>query len=292
MTVGEDGEAAATDDGPSGVPPPAAVAAPEAAEEGTTADEVEGFTIDVPSFRGPLELLHHLIERRELDVTEVSLLAVTEQYLEYLHQQDQIDLTALADFVAVGARLLLLKSRALLPHDEEIHDAEDETDPQSLIDALNEYRRFKEAAAFLGERDRAGQRSYTRSAAPPAIPLPTGLDTVSVDVLADLFREVLARIPEDEPIGEVEREPVRLADRIGLLVGTLERDGQLSFREMMSSATSRVVVIVDFLAVLELIKAGYLRAQQAQAFGDIDLVHVEGVAAPEAALMTDDFAGA
>lgn len=288
MTVREDGEVAAAGDGPSDAS--AAVAAPEADAGG--GGDVERFPIDVPAFRGPLELLHHLIERRELDITEISLLAVTEQYLEYLHEPEQIDLTALAEFVAVGARLLLLKSRALLPHEEEINDVEDEADPQGLIDALNEYRRFKGAAEFLAERDRAGQRSYTRSAAPPAIPLPTGLDTVSVDVLADLFREVLARIPEEEPAGEVERERVTLSDRIGRLVETLERDGQLSFREMMGSATSRVVVIVDFLAVLELIKAGYLRAQQAQAFGDIDLVHVEGVAAPEAASMTEDFAGA
>lgn len=288
MTVSEDGETVGTGDGPSAASPPVAALEP-AAGEGA---DVERFAIDVPSFHGPLELLHHLIERRELDITEISLLAVTEQYLAYLREPEQIDLTALADFVAVGARLLLLKSRALLPHEEEIDDAEDEADPQGLIDALNEYRRFKQAAEFLGARDRAGQRSYTRSATPPEIPLPTGLDTVSVDALADLFREVLARIPEQEPAGEVERQTVTLADRIGRLVETLERDGQLSFRELMGGATSRVVVIVDFLAVLELIKAGYLRAQQAQAFGDIDLVHVEGVAAPEAASMTGDFAGA
>lgn len=288
MTVSEDGDAAATGDGPSTASPPVAALEPAAGD----GEDVERFAIDVPSFHGPLELLHHLIERRELDITEISLLAVTEQYLAYLHEPEQIDLTALAEFVAVGARLLLLKSRALLPHEEEIDDAEDEADPQGLIDALNEYRRFKQAAEFLGARDRAGQRSYTRSATPPEIPLPTGLDTVSVDALADLFREVLARIPEQEPAGEVERQTVTLADRIGRLVETLERDGQLSFRELMGGATSRVVVIVDFLAVLELIKAGYLRAQQAQAFGDIDLVHVEGVAAPEAASMTGDFAGA
>lgn len=288
MTVSEDGETAATGDGPSTASPPVAALEPAAGD----GEDVERFAIDVPSFHGPLELLHHLIERRELDITEISLLAVTEQYLAYLREPEQIDLTALAEFVAVGARLLLLKSRALLPHEEEIDDAEDEADPQGLIDALNEYRRFKQAAEFLGARDRAGQRSYTRSAAPPEIPLPTGLDTVSVDALADLFREVLARIPEQEPAGEVERERVTLSDRIGRLVETLERDGQLSFRELMGGATSRVVVIVDFLAVLELIKAGYLRAQQAQAFGDIDLVHVEGVAAPEAASMTEDFAGA
>lgn len=288
MTVSEDGDAAATGDGPSTASPPVAALEPAAGD----GEDVERFAIDVPSFHGPLELLHHLIERRELDITEISLLAVTEQYLAYLREPEQIDLTALAEFVAVGARLLLLKSRALLPHEEEIDDAEDEADPQGLIDALNEYRRFKQAAEFLGARDRAGQRSYTRSAAPPEIPLPTGLDTVSVDALADLFREVLARIPEQEPAGEVERQTVTLSDRIGRLVETLERDGQLSFRELMGSATSRVVVIVDFLAVLELIKAGYLRAQQAQAFGDIDLVHVEGVVAPEAASMTEDFAGA
>jgi segregation and condensation protein A len=305
MTVRESGESEAADGGPSPEASPPAVAVDTTTSEvsaeleamaDTAGDGQEpagdgGFTIDVPTFRGPLALLHHLIEREELDVTEVSLLAVTEQYLAHLHDAERIDLTALAEFVAVGARLLLLKSRALLPSEGEQPSDEDDGDPQGLIDAINEYRRFKEAAAYLGERDRAGQRSYTRSAAPPDVALPTGLDTVSVDALADLFREVLERIPEEEPSGEVEREQVTLAGRIGSLVDVLERDGRLSFRAMMSRATSRTVVIVDFLAVLELIKAGYLRAEQAEAFGDIDLVHVEGAAAPDGSSLTEDFAG-
>ncbi|MDA0365764.1 MAG: ScpA family protein [Chloroflexi bacterium] len=275
----------------SGTTEHAVVAAGEAAAAGVAevADVAEvaevaagdAFRLQLAVFEGPLDLLLHLIERDELDVTEVSLLAVTEQYMQHLRSTEQINLGALADFIGVGARLLLLKSRALLPRDEDAAGGDDaDSEARELIDALREYRRYKEAALFLRERD-GGHATYRRQATPPKVTLPTGLDTVTLDSLADLIREVLARLPEDEPPGEVRRDPVRLRDRMTSLVDTLERDGRTSFRRLIEGATSRVVVIVDFLAVLELIKSGYLEARQAEAFGDIDLVRREAATRPD-----------
>src|SRR5712692_6244026 len=101
-----------------------------------------GITLQIPTFEGPLDLLLHLIERNELDITEVSLLAVAEQYLEQLRRNEHINIAALADFVAMGARLLLLKSRALLPHDEAIAaEGGDDDGARDLVEALKEYRR-------------------------------------------------------------------------------------------------------------------------------------------------------
>lgn len=260
------------------------------------ADSEPDFSLTLPAFHGPLDLLLHLIESSELDITEVSLLQVTDQYLRHLRSREQIDLGALADFIAIGARLLLLKSRALLPRDPDAAD-DDEDDPaadiRGLVEALRDYRRFKQAAEFLRSRD-GGHGTYRREVAPPKVVLPTGLDTVTLASLVETIREVIARLPEDEPAGEVEREPVRLRDRITRLADVLDRDGRTSFRRLIEEATSRTMVIVDFMAVLELIKQRYLAAQQSAAFGDIELVRLTGatrdaVATDEA---SEDFTGA
>ncbi len=269
-------------------------AAPRAADAAVAGDDAgaavdggeRGIRVDLPVFQGPLDLLLHLIERNELDITAVSLLAVTEQYMAQLRNTDRINVAALADFIAVGARLLLLKSRALLQRDEEAVADEADSDATDLIDALKEYRRFKEAAEFLRERD-GGHATYRRQATPPKVALPTGLDSVTLDSLTDLLREILARMPEEEPQGEVRRDPIRLRDRMRRLVDTLESTGSTSFRRLIESAASRTEVIVDFMAVLELIKSRYLAARQSEAFGDIDLVKYEGALAPNLDLLAE-----
>lgn len=287
-----DQDAAAPASPPPGERPVAA--SPDAPGEGAP-DGEPGFSLTLPAFRGPLDLLLHLIESNELDVTEVSLLEVTDQYLRHLRSREQIDIGALAEFIAIGARLLLLKSRALLPRDPDAaaEDGEDHTaDIRGLVEALRDYRRFKQAAEFLRSRD-GGHGTYRREAAPPKVPLPTGLDAVTLSSLVETIREVIARLPEEEPEGEVAREPVRLGDRISRLADLLDRDGRTSFRRLVEGATSRTMVIVDFMAVLELIKQQYVAARQSDAFGDIELVRLAGAtrAAAAAAEASEDFTG-
>lgn len=272
MTSDQDATAPASP--PSGEAPGAAPS--DAPVEGTP-DE-PAFALSLPAFQGPLDLLLHLIESSELDVTEVSLLQVTDQYLQHLRSREQVDIGALADFIAIGARLLLLKSRALLPRDPDAAVDEDDdptADIRGLVEALRDYRRFKQAAEFLRSRD-GGHGTYRREVAPPKVPMPTGLDTVTLSSLVEVIREVIARLPEEEPEGEVAREPVRLHDRISRLSDVLDRDGRTSFRRLIEGATSRTMVMVDFMAVLELIKQRYLSAEQSDAFGDIELVRLEG----------------
>ena len=259
---------------------PAALADDAAAPSDAEAQQGDLFALDLPKFHGPLELLLHLIERRELDITEVSLVAVTEQYLAHVREGDHIDLGALASFIAMGARLLLLKSRALLPRDPEDEDETEDSDPQALLDALAEYRRYRQAAEHLRDLESEHRTGYRREAAPPELPLPSGLDGVTTDQLYALFREVLERLPEEEPQTEVEREAVVLRDRVSLLTERLERDRTVSFRELIGAATSRLVVIVDFLAVLELIRRRYVEARQDDAFGEITLARIEGASPP------------
>jgi len=253
-----------------------------------------GFVLQLPVFEGPLDLLLALLEERQLDITEVSLLAVTEQYLAHLREAERLNLDAFADFIAIGARLLLLKSRALLPRDPDAEPpaAEDEPDPESLLAALQEYRRFREAAEHLRELEAEGRMAFRRSASPPEVPPTTGLDGTTLASLAGVLREVLERLPPEKPAPRgVPRESLRLTDRVQALVDLLDRQGQTSFRTLVSAAQSRLVVIVEFLAVLELVKTRYLEARQSEAFGDIDLVKVLGGQPPTAEEMAEAFTG-
>jgi len=234
----------------------------------------QAFKFQLPVFEGPLDLLLYLIEREELDITAVSLVQVTGQYLSYLHAGEQIDADALAEFIAVGARLLYLKSRALLPRppsdDEGLEELGDD-----LVQRLREYRRFKEAAAALRAIEEQGLRAYPRLAPPPSLPLPTGLDGVTLDLLTSIVRQVLERKPEEPPEVVVPREVVTVEQKIAELSTALREHKRLSFRAFISASRSRVEVIVAFLAVLELIKALLLRAEQDALFGDINLVALE-----------------
>lgn len=259
----------------------------------TEPPRAEDFALDLPVFSGPLELLLHLIEREELDVTEVSLVAVTEQYLGHLERRDHIDLGAIAAFIAVGARLLLLKSRALLPRDEdeEAADEDEDRDPEALLEALREYRRYRAAAEHLRDLEEEHRTAYRREVPPPEAPPGPGLDGVTTDMLLVLFREVLERLPEEAPEPELTRDPVRLADRLERMVTRLEGGRPVRFRDMIVGAPSRLVVIVDFLAVLELVRSGYVEARQPDLFGEIELVAVEGASPPSAARVSEELPG-
>ena len=265
---------------------------PPAEANTTDTTRTDEFALQLPVFNGPLELLLHLIEREELDITEVSLVAVTEQYLGHLQRRDHIDLAAVAAFISVGARLLLLKSRALLPRDpEEAADEDEEQDPEALLEALREYRRYRAAAEHLRELEEEHRTAYRREVAPPQAPPGPGLDGVTTDMLFALFREVMERLPEEEPTPELARNTIRLADRVQRLVGRLESGQPLSFRDVIVGASSRVVVIVDFLAVLELVRAGYAEARQSDLFGEIEIVAIDGALPPSATRIAEELPG-
>ena len=265
---------------------------PPAKANTTDTTRADDFALQLPVFNGPLELLLHLIEREELDITEVSLVAVTEQYLGHLQRREHIDLAAVAAFISVGARLLLLKSRALLPRDpEEAADEDEEQDPEALLEALREYRRYRAAAEHLRELEEEHRTAYRREVAPPQAPPGPGLDGVTTDMLFALFREVMERLPEEEPTPELARNTIRLADRVQRLVGRLESGQPLSFRDVIVGASSRVVVIVDFLAVLELVRAGYAEARQSDLFGEIEIVAIDGALPPSATRIAEELPG-
>jgi segregation and condensation protein A len=235
----------------------------------------EGIQLALPFFEGPLDLLLHLIEREELDITSIALVAVADQYMQILHQSEHINLDALADFISIGARLLLLKSRALLPRPrvegEETDDEEDLAD--ELTRQLLEYKLFKEAAGNLRAIEREGLHSYPRIAPPPELPPPTGLDGVTLDLLRQMVEQALTRKPEvHEPVHVIRPHKITVREKIDLLRSRLESEGQVSFRSVIEACATRMEIIVSFMAVLELIKSRLLDAVQDGTFTDILLV--------------------
>jgi segregation and condensation protein A len=243
--------------------------------------------IRLPVFEGPLDLLLHLIERDDLDITAVSLVAVTDQYLAAIHGDHGVDPQALAEFVAIGAKLIYLKSRALLPRPPDEPEFLEEDDVgRELVDMLREYKRFMEVVAVLEERQQAGLRHYPRMA-PPLEPKPdNGLGSVTLESLCGLMVEILARTPP-EPRAVLPRDRgMALSERIEDFRMRLLRRGRFSFRRAIAECRTRLEIVVSFMAILELIRAGEADATQPAAWGDIEVVALE----PESAQPSNDAA--
>jgi len=247
------------------------------------------FELRLAVFEGPLDLLLHLLEKEELDITTVSLVQVTDQYLSYLRSTEEVNLDALADFVAIGARLIYMKSRALLPREAAVEVEGEDEEGEDLAQLLIEYRKYKQAAAGLRERQERGLRAYPRVAAPPEVPLPSGLERVTLRRLTRILRQALSRLPP-EPEGTIEREEVTVRQKVEEVLAALTRRAALSFRRLVMACRSRREVVAAFLAVLELIKSNRLRAEQSELFGDIRLVALE--LEPEQASLNGARAGA
>ncbi|MBI3972430.1 MAG: segregation/condensation protein A [Chloroflexi bacterium] len=227
--------------------------------------------IHIPGFEGPLEALLHLLDAGELEITAVSLVAVTDQFLALLSllPRDTAKLDFLAEFLVVAAQLLLLKSRALLPREAERTDKADELDEETLARRLLEYRQFREAAAKLRERHERGERAFARQAPaplPPTGPAPR-LESASPALLARALQRLLAsRAPASEQ-PEVPR--VTLAQRLGRVRAAVRAHCRVSFTWLAEDCPTRTDLIITFLAVLELFRAHEVVLEQEELFGEI-----------------------
>lgn len=233
------------------------------------------FSLTVTTFHGPLDALLGLVDRGELDAGAVPVAAIVRQYALY-RAEGSADAAETAEFIALAARLVFVKSRALLPKPPLPPPPEEE--PVDLEAVLAEYRRFKAAAGMLREREEAGLRSFPRLAPPPSIPPGPGLSNVTLQRLATIVRSVLARQVE-QPAGTVVRETVTIRQKVDQLDRQLEQDGRVSFTAFISASQSRVEVVVAFMAVLELVRRGRATADQPAPFGDIYITSVVTMAA-------------
>lgn len=255
------------------------------------------YAVLLPVFEGPLDLLLHLIEQEKLDISAVSLVAVTDQYLKTLEQLEELEELrpgALADFLVVASRLLYIKSASLLPKPPSSAPEDEEESVDTLVRHLLDYRQFKRVAESLRGLELAGGRVFVRpplavapaavSRQPVASRQPVEFGAVDGAVLQKALQRALARIPEAPAPPKVQPYTVTVAERIETVRQAVCRVGEeqprptgVRFSTLLGEATSRVEIIVTFLAVLELVKQREVVAAQVDTFGEIVLLPNEAV---------------
>jgi segregation and condensation protein A len=222
--------------------------------------------LHLESFDGPLELLLLLIEQRRLAITQVSLAQVADQYLAQVHAQPSLDTELLADFLVIGGKLLLLKSRALLLTEEP--DAEAEEVASDLAERLATYRVFRAAAEVLRELEQRGERMYPTLREPSLGTEPAPLAPLGPEALLDVWRRFAAGpVPEQIDLPGVARASVD--ERRAHILDVLRAAPSASFRSVAGNTVDQVVA--TFLAILELFRRGQIHVDQPSPFGDLIL---------------------
>lgn len=232
---------------------------------------VSNYTIETPVYEGPLDLLLQLIERAELDITKLSLAQVTDQYLEYLHNLTDLEADEVSAFLVIAAKLVQIKSEALLPRPPEREPGEE--DPgEALARQLIIYKRYREIAGILAQREDAGLRTYLRVAPPPKLEGNLDLTGITLDAIAAAAQDIFSDLSRADALqGVVPPAHVTIREKITLITDYLRHRKNVSFRSLLNHGSSRLEVVVTFLAMLELIKRHLVRVSQEGLFGDITL---------------------
>lgn len=233
-----------------------------------------GYTVTIPVFEGPLDLLLQLIEHAELDITTISLALVTDQYLTYIHQM-QIPADEISAFLVVAAKLLQIKSEALLPRPP-IREAGEEDLGEALARQLRIYKRFKELSNWLDDRETRHLRTYLRVAPPLKVESRLDLSDITLADLAAAAEDIFAEEAEKQALGTVISAPrITIREKIALIAKRLGKNRSANFSGLLGKKPSRLEVVVTFLALLELVKRYAVSAQQKRLFSDIRIEKLE-----------------
>jgi segregation and condensation protein A len=221
------------------------------------------YRVKLEIFEGPLDLLLHLIKKEEVDVYDIPVARITDEYLQYLNLFETMNLDLAGEYLVMAATLTHIKSRMLLPPSEEDAEEPDEDPRADLVHQLIEYQRFREAAVALGERPVLERDVFRREAAVPENDQGDGirLRDVTVADLLEAFREVMERALR-ESFHDVIHEDISVDECVQVIVQRLEADGPLRFQDLFGGAPSRRRLVATFLALLELVKRQAVRARQ------------------------------
>ena len=244
-------------------------------------------SVKLQVFEGPLDLLLHLIEINKIDIYDIPISLITDQYLEYIHKMQEQNMEIMSEFLVMAATLLRIKSKMLLPAEPKNEEVPE--DPrEELVERLLEHKMYKYMALELKDRHIDASKSLFKGRTLPSDMVyeepPVDLDALVGDMdlqkLHRIFLDVLKRQEDKiDPIrskyGRIEQEEVSLSDRIDGLLDYGKAHGKFSFRQLLSKKRSKTYVIVSFLAVLELMKSGMIKIIQEDTFGDI-LIEMTG----------------
>ena len=232
-------------------------------------DKSPTYQVHLPIFEGPLDLLLHLIKINEIDIYDIPIAAITEQYLEYLELMKELNLDIASEYLVMAATLAYIKSKMLLPSPKEDKEEETEEDPRKeLVQRLLDYQKFKKAAEKLEGRKILGRDVFARSGAEEKEE-----DEVEVEVnlfdLIEALRGILKKVETQDKILDFTKEKIVIKDKMMEIIEELKAVKYVIFQDLFSSAEDRYEIIVTFIALLELIRIQKVRAVQFQEFGSI-----------------------
>jgi segregation and condensation protein A len=231
------------------------------------------YQVRIENFEGPLDLLLHLIKKNEINIYDIPIAMIAQQYLSYIEAMKDLNLTVAGEFLVMAATLLQIKSKMLLPVEESAEDEEDGPDPrEELVRRLLEYKTFKEAARQLDTQERMWREIYSR----PVVARETNaessddamLDNIGLFDLVDALQTILDRNPGKKLL-EIIPDNLTVRDRMNALLEALEGQESIGFEALFEASCHRLVIIVTFLALLELIRLRTVRVYQAESFGPI-----------------------
>jgi segregation and condensation protein A len=245
-------------------------------------------SVKLDAFDGPLDLLLHLIEKNKIDIFDIPIAEITEQYMDYVAKMDSKDMDVMSDFLLMAANLLRIKSQMLLPVLK--NEEGEEEDPRAeLVERLLEYKVYKYASLELKDKQMDASRLLFKGASIPKeishyreeIDVEKILGDVTLIKLQHVFDDVMRRQEEKiDPIrskfGKIEKEAVSLPDQIQYVQSYAKEHRCFRFRELLEQQPDKLTLIVTFLSILELMKVGCLAIQQETAFSDFEIQWVEG----------------
>lgn len=243
------------------------------------------FRVQLDVFAGPLDLLHYLVRKHEVDIQDIPISRVAEQYLEVLAVLEQIDVDAVGDFLDVASRLIEMKSQAVLPAADDQEQAEEssaEDHRDDLVQQLLEYKRYKQAASLLDERGREWQQRFARKTPDSGVAVAPessrSVGRIEIWDLVSAFSRVLQNRAQVKP-AKIRYDDTPIEVYIERIRSRVEREGRLRFVDLFESGMHRSQLVGLLLAVLELIRDGRIRADQQELFGEIWLTQAPRVAA-------------
>jgi segregation and condensation protein A len=229
------------------------------------------YKVEIDYYQGPLDLLLQLIQHEELDITKLALAKVTNSFLEYVNQLPIFEIEEASSFLLVAAKLMQIKSEALLPRPPD-QDPGEEDPGEDLIHQLILYKRYKELSQTLKVYDDAGLHTFIRRAPAPKIERKVDISDISLEDLVKAAEIVFTYEKNIESLDKVVRKPkVTIRQKIWQISNKLFAKKKSTFRELLGEDTSRVGVVVTFLALLELVKEFRINATQEELFGEIDI---------------------
>ncbi len=247
----------------------------ESREAGPTVVRRPIYHVRLEAFEGPLDLLLHLIREHEIDIYDIPIAAITEQYIEYISFMESLDLALAGEFLEMAATLIRIKVRMLLP--AQVDEGGEEEDPRAqLVRKLVEYKEFKEAAKTLSKREEERRRLFPHGVdlsvyrdCEEEIDTEDFLRDVTLFDLVDGLREVLSRVPARIDVHAVDMEQVTVEEEIERIRGVLNERGSVVFHRLFDASVTRIQVITTFIALLELMKLGAVSVVQERTFGEI-----------------------